>query len=99
MRTGRTRHRAAAGRDDERAAPRGLRRPVVADAFRLGFHALTGDWRDAPGVEVAPCKVARVWSAHGIPAMLDGESVRLRSLAEVRYNPKVARILAIPKDA
>lgn len=71
----------------------------VAAAFRLGFHALTGDWRDAPGVEVAPCNVARVWSAHGIPAMLDGESVRLRSLAEVRYTPRVARILAIPKDA
>ncbi|MDB5428285.1 MAG: hypothetical protein JWR43_2260 [Phenylobacterium sp.] len=70
----------------------------VADAFRLGFRALTGDWRDAPGVEVAPCKVARVWSAHGIPAMLDGEPVRLRTLAEVRYNPKIARILAIPKD-
>jgi diacylglycerol kinase family enzyme len=68
------------------------------DAFRLGFHALTGDWRDAPGVEVAKCHVARVWSAHGIPAILDGESVMLKTLAEVRYNPKVARILAIPKD-
>ncbi len=69
------------------------------DAFRLGFHALTGDWRDAPGVDMAQCKVARVWSAHGIPAILDGETVQLKTLAEVRYNPKVARILAIPKDA
>ncbi len=67
------------------------------DAFRLGFHALTGDWRDAPGVEVTKFRVGRVWSAHGIPATLDGEPVRLKTLAEVRYTPKVARILAIPK--
>jgi len=70
----------------------------TADAFRLGFHALTGDWRDAPGVEMAQCQIAHIWSAHGIPAMLDGESVQLRTLAEVRYTAKVARILAIPKD-
>jgi diacylglycerol kinase family enzyme len=70
----------------------------TADAFRLGFHALTGDWRDAPGVEVSKFQVARVWSAHGIPATLDGEPVRLKTLSEVRYTPKVARILAIPKD-
>jgi diacylglycerol kinase family enzyme len=70
----------------------------TADAFRLGFHALTGDWRDAPGVEVTKCEVARVWSAHGIPATLDGEPVRLKTLAEIRYTPKVARILTIPKD-
>ncbi len=70
----------------------------TADAFRLGFHALTGDWRDAPGVEVSKFRVARVWSAHGIPATLDGEPVRLKTLSEVRYTPRVARILAIPKD-
>jgi diacylglycerol kinase family enzyme len=68
------------------------------DAFRLGFHALTGDWRAAPGVEVTKCRIGRVWSAHGIPATLDGEPVRLKTLAEVRYTPNVARILAIPKD-
>jgi diacylglycerol kinase family enzyme len=70
----------------------------VRAAFRLGFHALTGDWREAPGVEVERCELGRVWSAHGIPALLDGEAVRLKTLTEVRYTPKVARILAIPKD-
>lgn len=70
----------------------------TAEALRLGFHALTGDWRGAPGVEVAPCEVARIWSANGVPALLDGESVRLGSLSEVRYIANVARILAIPKD-
>lgn len=68
------------------------------DAFRLGFHALTGDWRDDPNVVSERCSVARVWAAHGIPAILDGESVRLKSLAEVRYQPELVRVLAIPKD-
>lgn len=71
----------------------------AADLLRVGFHALTGDWRNAPGVEAERCQVAHVWASHGIPALLDGESVRLKTLAEVRYNPKIARILAIPKDA
>ena len=70
----------------------------AADAVRMGFHALTGYWRDAPGVLVERCQLARIWASQGIPALLDGESVRLKTLAEVRYTPKVARILAIPKD-
>jgi diacylglycerol kinase family enzyme len=70
----------------------------LADALRLGFHALTGDWRDAPGVEVERCRMAQVWGLQGVPAILDGEPVQLKSLAEVRYTAKVARILAIPKD-
>jgi diacylglycerol kinase family enzyme len=70
----------------------------TAQALRLGFHALTGDWRGAPGVEVAPCEAARIWSANGVPALLDGELVRLGLLSEVRYTADVARILAIPKD-
>lgn len=69
----------------------------TTDLLRLGFHAVIGDWRDMPGVEVAACQVGRIWRAHGIPALLDGEIVRLKALAEVRYTPKVARILAIPK--
>jgi diacylglycerol kinase family enzyme len=70
----------------------------AADLLRLGFHALTGDWRDTPGVEVNPCRMARIWASRAIPAILDGESVQLKTLAEVRYTPRVARILAIPKD-
>ena len=70
----------------------------VADLLSLGFHAVTGDWRDSPGVVAEPCAVARIWGARGVPAILDGESVQLKTLAEVRYTAKVARILAIPKD-
>jgi diacylglycerol kinase family enzyme len=68
------------------------------DAFRLGFHALTGDWRDDPAVESQRCEIARIWAAQGVPAILDGESVRLKSLVEVSYKPNLVRVLAIPKD-
>jgi diacylglycerol kinase family enzyme len=71
----------------------------AADAFRLGIHAVVGDWRDDPNVVAERCQVARVWAAHGIPAILDGEPVQLKTLAEVRYRPRVARVLAIAKDA
>jgi len=70
----------------------------AGDLVRLGLHAVTGDWRDTPGVEVSRCQVAHVWASHGIPAILDGETVQLKTIAEVRYKPKLARILAIPKE-
>lgn len=71
----------------------------AADAFRIGLHAVVGDWRDAPNVVAERCQVARIWAARGIPAILDGESVQLKTLSEVRYRPQVCRVLAIPKEA
>lgn len=70
----------------------------AADIMRVGLHAILGDWREVAGVEVDRCRVARIWGASGVPALLDGESVRLKPLTEVRYTKEVARILAIPKD-
>ncbi len=70
----------------------------AADVLKLGFQALVGGWRNAAAVDVELCRTAHIWAAHGIPAILDGESVKLKSLAEVRYVPKLARILALPKD-
>jgi len=69
----------------------------AGEALRLGLTAILGDWRDDPAVEVERCKLARVWSAGGIPALLDGETVRLGSLAEVRFKPDMVRVLAAPK--
>jgi diacylglycerol kinase family enzyme len=89
----------ALSEDDDALEAAALDVKGAADAFRLGFHALTGDWRAAPNVDVERCQVARVWAAHGIPAILDGEPVRLKSLAVIRYTPKVARILALPRDS
>lgn len=68
------------------------------EAFRLGINAMLGDWRRDPAVVVERTRATRVWAASGIPAILDGESVQLKSLAEVTYNPKVARVLMLPKE-
>ena len=71
----------------------------AAEAFRLGLQAMLGDWRDAPSVQVTRSRAVRVWAAGRIPALLDGESVRLERIAEVRYRPDVVRLLALPGEA
>jgi diacylglycerol kinase family enzyme len=86
------------GDDEDALEAAGVDVTNAAEAIRLGFHALAGDWRSAPNVEVERCKIARVWAAHGIPALLDGELVRLKPLSDVRYNPRIARVLALPRD-
>jgi diacylglycerol kinase family enzyme len=69
----------------------------AADAFRLGLHAVLGDWRTDPAVAVEHCRRARIWSSGRIPAILDGEPVRLDMAAEVHFRPSVVRVLAPPK--
>ncbi len=71
----------------------------AGEALRLGINAIVRDWRMDPAVDNRPCKVARVWSAQDIPALLDGELVRLNRLAEARYVPQICRVLALPKEA
>jgi diacylglycerol kinase family enzyme len=88
----------ALNNDDEMLEAAALDVKGAADAFSLGWHALIGDWRDAPAVEAERCTSARIWAAQGIPAILDGESVKLKSLAEVTYQKNLVRVLAIPKD-
>ena len=63
----------------------------AADVFRLGLQALVGDWRASPNVEAARCQRAILWAARGIPAILDGETVQLKTLAEIRFTTKIAR--------
>jgi diacylglycerol kinase family enzyme len=68
----------------------------AADVVSLGFHALVGDWRQAPAVEAVRCRAARIWAAERVPAILDGEAVRLNSAADIRFRPDVVRVLALP---
>lgn len=70
----------------------------AAEVLRLGFNALVRDWRDDPAVESRRCKTAKLSSSQGVPALLDGEAVRLKRNAEVKFIPAVARVLALPKD-
>ncbi len=71
----------------------------AADVFSMGVHAVIDDWRNAPAVQTTPIKGARVWASGRIPAVLDGEPTRLPALAQVVWDPKVARILAPPEAA
>jgi diacylglycerol kinase family enzyme len=85
--------------DDEQALEAAAMDPAGAmEAFRLGVNAMLGDWRSDPAVNVTRSKIARVWAASGIPALLDGEPVKLGSLAEVTFHPGVGRVLMVPKD-
>jgi diacylglycerol kinase family enzyme len=84
--------------EDQALEAAGLDLHGALEAFRLGLRAAMGDWRRDPAVDLGLCRRARVWAAHGIPALLDGESVQLGSLAEVEFVPHVARILAPPDE-
>jgi diacylglycerol kinase family enzyme len=71
----------------------------ASEAFRLAFNAMMGDWRRDPAVQSVACRHAHVWASGGVPAVLDGEPVRLRARVEVSWRPGVARILAPPRPA
>lgn len=83
--------------EDERALEAAALDPANAiEAFRLGFSALTGDWRDDPSVRVERCRVGRVWAAGQIPAILDGEPIRLPSEVQIRFRPRAFRAVSLP---
>lgn len=54
-------------------------------AFRLAFNALFADWRSDEGVSTASTPLVRLSSRGGIPAILDGEIVKLPRTAQIRF--------------
>ncbi len=66
----------------------------AAEVFRLGFNALTSDWRNDPAVAVKPSTSAKAWARGAIPATLDGEPIRLPKSVEVKFVPVAFRALA-----
>ena len=70
------------------------------EAFRLAMRAaaadIGGDWRQDSAVDVRPCRKAVAWANGRIPAILDGEPVRLGRRANVRFVPRAFRVLAPP---
>lgn len=80
---------------DESALEAAVLDPAGAiEAFRLAFNAIVRDWRDDPAVESKPVLRAVLNSRSKIPAILDGEPVKLGKRAEVRFAPKAFRALA-----
>jgi diacylglycerol kinase family enzyme len=70
----------------------------AGELLRLGLNALVREWRVDPAVDDQFCRSARIWSAQKIPATLDGESVLLPGVTEVRFDPNVCRVLTPPKE-
>ena len=85
--------------DEETALEAAALDPAGAlDAFRLAFSALWGDWRQDPSVRVRPCRSGRAMARGSIPAILDGEPIRLRSPATIRFIPRAFMALEPAKD-
>ncbi|PNG25751.1 diacylglycerol/lipid kinase family protein [Methylocella silvestris] len=57
----------------------------AADAFRIGFTSLFGDWRSDPAVRSHCCKAAHVAARQAIPCLLDGELCRLDRDVDVAF--------------
>jgi len=66
----------------------------AAQVFRLGLNALAGDWRDDPAVAVHLTPSAMARARGSIPAILDGEPVRLPSEVSVTFIPRAFRAFA-----
>ena len=80
--------------EDEQALEAAALDPTSAlDIFRLGVNTVTGNWRNDPSVIVGRCRVGKVWAGGRIPAILDGEPVRLDDTVAIRFRPKAFRAL------
>ena len=85
--------------EDERALEAAALDPSNAmEVFRLGVSALSGTWRDDPSVSMGRCRVGRVWAGGRIPAILDGEPMRLEPEVHIRFRPKAFRAFALPEQ-
>lgn len=79
---------------DEQALEAAALDPSSAlDIFRLGISTVTGDWRNDPSVVVGRCRIGKAWAGGRIPALLDGEPVRLDGMVSIRFRPKAFRAL------
>lgn len=85
--------------EDERALEAAAVDPSNAiEIFRLGVSALSGTWRDDPSVSMGRCRVGRVWAGGRIPALLDGEPMRLGPEVQIRFRPKAFRAVVLPEQ-
>lgn len=84
--------------DDAHLEAAALNVKNAVEAFRLGAAALLPgvDWRNDPTVTSTPARQALAWASGRIPAVLDGEPVRLASKIEIRFTPVAFRALAPP---
>ena len=68
------------------------------EAFRLGFRTLWGEWRQDPAISVRHVHRGEAYARRTIPAILDGEPIRLSSPAKIRFIPKAFKALEPRRD-
>ncbi len=66
----------------------------ATELIRLGFNAVTGDWRADPSVSASLARSGMVWTRSRIPAVIDGEPCRLQPRATFSFIPVAFRALA-----
>jgi len=66
---------------------------TAAEALRLGFHALFDDWRDDPSVSRAKVKSIHITGHGRVPAIFDGETVRMGRSVAIDFVPVAFRAL------
>ena len=71
---------------------------AAAEIFRLAFHAVFDDWRLDPSVSLAKVKQVEVRGHGRVPAILDGERVRMGRVVTVDFTPLAFRAL-VPAEA
>lgn len=68
---------------------------AVRISARVVLSSLIGDWRNDPAVQLGRARYGKVWGGRRtIPALLDGEPVRLGRHAEFKFHPHAFRALA-----
>jgi diacylglycerol kinase family enzyme len=73
--------------------------PIGAvEAFRMAFRYAFGEWRNDPAIHTRPCKHGRAMTRGSMPAILDGESIRLKSPVEIRFIPRAFKALEPRRD-
>lgn len=65
----------------------------LGDAFSLALNGLFSDWRRDGNVMTVATRDLRLMARRPIPALLDGEMVRLATTAEVRFVPNAFRAI------
>lgn len=66
----------------------------AADAFRLAAHALFDDWRHDPAVSTQTVRRVTLRARSRIPAVVDGEPLRLDHEAVATFRPRAFKALA-----
>jgi len=84
----------AFGADESALEAAVLDLPDARAGVRLAMKNLFGDWRSDLDVTVLRCVEGHTWAEAPIPAMLDGEFMRLGREVEIRFQPRAFRALA-----